>query len=154
VTFGPWALAGLHFALFAIAAGVASCAGHGPNDEPAQAKPGPGAAAPPAIQSPAKPDDARDDQDDQVIESPPPGASCGEPARCYQQGLAAERVQPARAAEDFAAACEGGLAQGCHRLGQLYARGRGVARDDARAKQLAQRACELGSTAACDALGH
>ena len=90
-----------------------------------------------------------------MLEAPPPtSTSCGDAARCFDQAVAVQREKPARAAELFEAACELELPQACSRLADLYEAGRGVTRDDRRAKELRAHACELGSTAACDALGH
>jgi TPR repeat protein len=92
--------------------------------------------------------------DEQVLDAPPAAPACGDGARCFAQARAAARKQPERAAELFAEACDQDLAQACSELAVMYEAGRGVAQDDRRAKQLREHACTLGSTAACDELGH
>ncbi len=46
-------------------------------------------------------------------------------------------------------ACTQGWADGCHNVAMLYQRGDGTARDEARAREYLERACELGLTQAC-----
>jgi TPR repeat protein len=92
--------------------------------------------------------------DEPVLDAPPPVPACGDGARCFAQGQAAVRQQPKRAAELFAESCDQDHPQACRELAVLYEEGRGVAQDDRRAKQLREHACSLGSTAACDELGH
>lgn len=59
-----------------------------------------------------------------------------------------------KAAALYERACELGLPQACHRAGEQYRDGKGVAPDDDRARALFERGCREGSTSACDALGH
>lgn len=59
----------------------------------------------------------------------------------------------ARAAVFLEKACEGGVDNACNSLGVLYARGRGVKKDEVRAAALYQRACSGGSLIACSNLG-
>jgi len=59
-----------------------------------------------------------------------------------------------KAAALYERACELGLPQACHRAGELYRDGKGVAPDDGRARALFERGCREGSSSACDALGH
>lgn len=110
----------------------------------------------PAQEAPAAPsgEPAAQDEPDQALEAPPPTPGCGTGAQCYAQARAAAGKEPERAAELFGEACDQDLARGCSELAVMYEAGRGVAQDDRRAKQLRERACALGSTAACDELGH
>jgi TPR repeat protein len=59
-----------------------------------------------------------------------------------------------KAAALYERTCGLGLPQACHRAGELYRDGKGVAADDARARALFERGCREGSSSACDALGH
>jgi TPR repeat protein len=45
--------------------------------------------------------------------------------------------------------CDGGEAMGCDGLAGMYAQGRGVAQDKAKAAELYQKACDGGNTVAC-----
>ena len=54
------------------------------------------------------------------------------------------------AADASQRACDGGQALACANLATMYGRGEGLHRDEARARKLLTRACELGLKAACD----
>jgi TPR repeat protein len=112
------------------------------------------AAPPPAAPSDPAGEPDRGGPDEQATDAPPSAPACGTGPQCYAQARAAARKQPERAAELFAEACDQDHARGCSELAVLYEAGRGVAQDDRRAKQLRERACALGSTSACDELGH
>src|SRR5438270_12070783 len=80
-----------------------------------------------------------------VLDSPAPKASAStdqaleaacnkrEPLACNDLGVTMEKTDPIRAAELYRRACEDGTASGCNNLAALYADGRGVPKDDARA---------------------
>jgi TPR repeat protein len=80
---------------------------------------------------------------------------CASGEACSAAASDEERQRhPERAAPLYARACDLGLGQACHRLGELYRDGKGVAPDDDRARALFEQGCRQGSNAACDALGH
>lgn len=58
------------------------------------------------------------------------------------------------AIELFEKACGEGQSAACYELGVVYRDGIGVAVSDRRAQSWFQLACQKGSVAACDALGH
>lgn len=67
-----------------------------------------------------------------------------------EAGVAAyNRRDFAAAVEDFATACNGGLAMGCYNLAMRYWNGEGVAADKPYALQLYKRSCAEGVTMAC-----
>jgi TPR repeat protein len=93
-----------------------------------------------------------------------PLAACGDDAcrRAANDKLTACKEEcaianaPPRSAPDekaLAAACEAGDAQRCEGLGGLFLLGRGVAKDEARARALFTRACELDLIVACEFAG-
>jgi len=84
--------------------------------------------------------------------APPPVCPKQVPRRCFDRGLSLLDQDPARAALAFAHACDGQIPEGCNNLGQLYATGRGVAKNLVQAQQLYQQACDGGSPHGCYAL--
>jgi TPR repeat protein len=58
-------------------------------------------------------------------------------------------AEPSLAREPCEKACQGGVGEACDNLGDMYQQGLGVARDEARARELRKRACELGDADAC-----
>jgi TPR repeat protein len=86
---------------------------------------------------------------------PAPSGECATAELCSAAAGAEERQgHHDRAAPLYQRACELGLGQACHRLGELYQAGKGVASDEGQARQLFELGCRQGSNAACDALGH
>jgi TPR repeat protein len=86
---------------------------------------------------------------------PAAGGECATSESCSAAAAEAERQGHAeRAAALYTRACDLGLGQACHRLGELYRDGKGVAPDDDRARALFDQGCRQGSNASCDALGH
>jgi TPR repeat protein len=84
-----------------------------------------------------------------------PVGECATSESCAAAASHEERLgHPERAASLYARACDLGVGQACHRLGELYRDGQGVAPDDDRAHALFEQGCRQGSSAACDALGH
>jgi TPR repeat protein len=80
---------------------------------------------------------------------------CATGESCHAAASVQDREKhPERAAPLYLRACELGVGQACHRLGELYLDGKGVAADDAKARELFELGCREGSMAACDALGH
>src|SRR5438067_2455731 len=74
---------------------------------------------------------------------------------CHAQPLP-DRSERARTELEAAAlkrGCDDGGAAACLKLGLLYARGRGVPRNLARAAGLYERACDAGLAEACSNLG-
>ncbi|EYF05680.1 tetratricopeptide repeat protein [Chondromyces apiculatus] len=76
--------------------------------------------------------------------------SCAALGALYLSG--SER-DPAKAAEAFKTACDGGAAAGCVRLGVLTAEGAGVTKDAAAATKLFEKGCTEGEAAGCGLLG-
>ena len=64
-----------------------------------------------------------------------------------------EQKQYAEAAPLYEQSCANGNASDCNRLGDMYANGRGVARNDSRAVNLFSRACDLGNALGCSNFG-
>jgi TPR repeat protein len=86
---------------------------------------------------------------------PVAAGQCATSESCSAEAAVEERAKHFdKAAALYERACELGLPQACHRAGELYRDGKGVAPDDARAHVLFERGCREGSTSACDALGH
>jgi TPR repeat protein len=84
-----------------------------------------------------------------------PSAECASGEACFDAASTAERdKQPERAAPLYTRACELGVGQACHRLGVMHLEGKGVARDEDKARELFEVGCRQDSAAACDALGH
>lgn len=83
------------------------------------------------------------------------GGACATHESCSAAASIEERAKRFdKAAALYERACELGLPQACHRAGELYRDGKGVAPDEARARALFESGCREGSSAACDALGH
>jgi len=57
-----------------------------------------------------------------------------------------------KAATLYQKACDGGNADGCSSLGNLYRLGNGVTQDAAKARGLLQKGCSSGSQWGCDRL--
>jgi len=80
---------------------------------------------------------------------------CLDGESCHSAAVGEERAQHLeKAAALYERACGMGSGRSCHRLGELYEDGNGVAADEARARALFEQGCRQDSTAACDALGH
>ncbi len=77
--------------------------------------------------------------------------SCYTLGTMVNQGSAAPR-DPARAAQLFREACDGGSGPACHRLGTMLERGDAGPRDDAEARGRHERACSLGEPQGCTSL--
>ncbi len=75
--------------------------------------------------------------------------SAGACAVAASLALEAAPPNPLRAVQLYQRSCEGGDARGCMYLGGLYLRGRGVARDETRARRLFAAACAGGVEVAC-----
>lgn len=58
---------------------------------------------------------------------------------------------PKAAVKAYTRGCELGSAKACDYLGKRFAKGDGVDKDPAKAKELQKKACDLGHTPACDA---
>lgn len=100
---------------------------------------------PPAVEPPEPP----------PVATPQAAGECATSETCSAAAADEERKgHPDRAAPLYARACDLGLGQACHRLGELYRDGKGVAPDDDRAHALFEQGCRQASNAACDALGH
>lgn len=91
------------------------------------------------------------------------GCKDGKPSECHAAGLDAyyQKSDPQTdkvAFDNFKKACDAGYAPSCSGLGILYASGRGVTKDNARAAQFFYDACIAGASAGCrqlaDALRH
>jgi TPR repeat protein len=54
-----------------------------------------------------------------------------------------------QAANAYQLGCDNGLAEGCSALGWFYLQGLGVDRDAVQARELYQKACNLGEKRAC-----
>ncbi|HEY4180822.1 MAG TPA: tetratricopeptide repeat protein [Kofleriaceae bacterium] len=67
----------------------------------------------------------------------------------YAEGKGGMSVSPKIAAKFFEKGCKEGSARACTGLGELYKSGKGVTKDDAKAKQLFEQACNAGDDAAC-----
>ncbi len=83
------------------------------------------------------------------------GCKKGNVAACLglvRLGFRADAADLRDAARILERACESGDAQSCFYLAHLHHAGNGVRRDEARAQALLDRACKLGSTAACEAM--
>lgn len=84
-----------------------------------------------------------------------PSGPCVSMQECSAKGEEAQRAgHPERAAPLYERGCDLGSGPACHRLGELYRDGKGVAADEARANELFEAGCRQGSSAACDELGH
>src|SRR5258707_982390 len=71
-----------------------------------------------------------------------------------QQPKPAEpRAENTQAAAGIVTACEKGDAFSCRNLAAMYATGRGVTKDEARAATFYERACDLRDMPACNSLG-
>jgi len=73
--------------------------------------------------------------------------ACDSLAMLLDSGQAGTNLAEAVRLSDFS--CEQGIAAGCLRLSNYYARGFGVGRDPDRADEFRQRACQLGEPRAC-----
>ena len=76
-------------------------------------------------------------------------AACVNAGAILVQGRGKVTAAPKEAARLFAHACEKRRAEACFNLASLTKKGLGVARDEAKARRLKQRACELGLPRAC-----
>ena len=80
---------------------------------------------------------------------------CADGDACFAAAAAAEKAgDPAGAAGLYDRGCELGAAQACTRFAELLRDGKGIAPDEERAADIFRFACEQGSQAACDAMGH
>lgn len=139
----------LRSALLASLLWVASC-DVGPASVAPKAEP-PAASQPIAAPVPQAPEPERELD---VVEHAAAG-ECASRESCSAAASDEERQgHHARAVPLYARACDLGLGQACHRLGELYRDGKGVAPDDDRARALFEQGCRQDSSAACDALGH
>ena len=94
-------------------------------------------------------------QEEPSAAEPAPNDACASAESCHAAAAKEEHARhPERAVPLYTRACELGNGQACHRLGELYRDGKGVAADDGQARALFERGCVQGSTAACDELGH
>ena len=75
-------------------------------------------------------------------------ANCFELGESYRKGDGVP-LNSGRAAEFYAQACDGGIAEGCTHLGRLYTNGDGVPRNTARAAGFYERACDGGDATGC-----
>jgi len=117
--------------------------------EPAPPPPQPSAEA--ASVAPTKPTDGAE----RTAGEPVTGGECATGESCGTAASLEERAKHFdKAAALYERACELGLPQACHRAGELYRDGKGVAPDDAKARALFEHGCREGSSSACDALGH
>jgi TPR repeat protein len=109
-------------------------------------------AEPPHVAEPAKPNAPTEEPSKPAPQPAAKDARCETAESCFER---AERAQdPARAAPLYMRACELGNGQACHRLGVMHQAGKGVPRDDDKARELFGVGCRQDSAAACDALGH
>jgi TPR repeat protein len=105
------------------------------------------------------PPSAATPEEEAVEDEPEPGddelTASEEADALFAKGVAAERAGKLDAAARwFEEACGAGLGTACGRLGDMYGEGRGVPADDDRAHSLFEQGCALGSSRACDAVGH
>lgn len=56
------------------------------------------------------------------------------------------------AVDRFQKACDAGYAPSCNGLGAMYAQGRGVAKDEARAAKLYRSSCDVDASTGCEHL--
>lgn len=141
----------LRTALLTIGLLVAGCEGRAPSAPPAAEAP---AAEKPSAPPAAEPKPEEPAPEPGVPDQPANGEcatmeSCGTAAADEERQGHLDRAVPL-----YQRACDLGLGQACHRLGELYRDGKGVAPDDGRARALFEQGCRAGSEAACDALGH
>jgi TPR repeat protein len=76
-------------------------------------------------------------------------------ADCYHGGLDLCRYTTdyPHAVALYSKACDGGSADGCSNLGDMYLNGNGVAEDSSQALMLYSRACDAGSASGCSSIG-
>ncbi len=74
---------------------------------------------------------------------------CGVLGRVYRRG-AGVPADFARAMENYAKGCQGNDAPSCAEAASMYRSGEGVMPNEIAARQLNQRACELGLRSACE----
>jgi TPR repeat protein len=122
----------------------------------------------PAIEAPPSDDQERDrpqkgdpslrrlpSQTATAIPKDPPATDQVDSDDFFSAGLSKQRKKDYKGAiELFERACAEGQDAACYQLGVIYRDGVGVAVSDRRAQSWFQLACQKGSVAACDALGH
>lgn len=77
------------------------------------------------------------------------GAACASLAGVYMNGEEGQKPDPAKAASFYRKACDGGEAVSCADLAEMHQTGNGVAKDEAQAKVLFEKACKAGYTEVC-----
>jgi len=127
---------------------LAACGGEREVEREAQRAPSPAPAV--TDSDPASPEPGVEQQDSVARRG-----SCGDAEQCQAKAVEAERAgDKVRAAELLEHACDLASGQACFRLGLWLRDGSGVMPDEARSRDMFERGCRHGSTAACDALGH
>jgi TPR repeat protein len=77
-------------------------------------------------------------------------SACALVGEIYWQGGPALERNPARAAEYYGLACDGGVLPSCTNLGLMHRDGLGIAKDEARGRALLEKACTAGYAPACE----
>ncbi len=81
------------------------------------------------------------------------GCAAGSAPACNLTWYGAGKEVSQAAVDALTKACEGGGANACGNLGEMYVKGEGVQRDDAKGAALLQRACEAGDMKSCGGYG-